>query len=187
MTLTIPSIGIRNLRVVAYAGTTDDWPGTRIQDRGLTATPFGPHGGVGPGEIGNFLVTGHRTADGGPFHAVPSLKAGARVLVSTGGVTYVYAITGTRRTDFRSARSLAAQRAAVPGRPGEKPAQAMLTLSTCATPEDAAAGDTWHDDKGNPRHRIDKIGVLVGWSRSGSTARPHPLAAGEVPVRHRST
>lgn len=37
----------------------------------------------------------------------------------------------------------------------------MITLSTCATPEDDAAGNFWRDEFGNPEHRIDKVGVLV--------------------------
>ena len=37
----------------------------------------------------------------------------------------------------------------------------MITLSTCATPEDHARGNYWSDEFGNPEHRIDKIGVLV--------------------------
>jgi sortase A len=43
---------------------------------------------------------------------------------------------------------------------------AMITLSTCATPEDHAAGNYWSDRFGNPEHRIDKIGVLVRWGRA---------------------
>jgi sortase A len=73
----------------------------------------------------------------------------------------VYEIRRTRETSFRSARSLAEQRAAVPGRPGAPATQAYLTLSTCATPEDHAAGNYWSDALHNPEHRIDKIGVLV--------------------------
>jgi sortase A len=38
----------------------------------------------------------------------------------------------------------------------------MITLSTCATPEDRAAGNFWSDALGNPEHRIDKVAVLVG-------------------------
>jgi sortase A len=38
----------------------------------------------------------------------------------------------------------------------------MITLSTCATPEDHAEGNYWHDALGNPEHRIDKVGVLTG-------------------------
>jgi sortase A len=37
----------------------------------------------------------------------------------------------------------------------------MVTLSTCATPEDHADGNYWTDALGNPEHRIDKVGVLV--------------------------
>ena len=56
----------------------------------------------------------------------------------------------------------------MPGQPGKKPHRAYITISTCATPEDHAAGNFWHDRFGNPEHRIDKIGVLVN-----RKARPH--------------
>ncbi|MCA1219842.1 sortase domain-containing protein [Streptomyces sp. 8L] len=162
--LTIPSIGIKGLRIVPYEGTTDDWPGTRIQDRGIAASPHGPHGGAGPGDIGNYLVTGHRLSADGPFREVPSIKTGAKVMITAGRTTYTYTITGTRKTDFRSAHSLTEQRAPVPGHPGEKPTKAMITVSTCATPEDNAVGNFWRDAKDNPQHRIDKIGVLTSRS-----------------------
>lgn len=45
--------------------------------------------------------------------------------------------------------------------PGVKPRDCYITVSTCATPEDHARGIFWTDRYGNPRHRIDKIGVLV--------------------------
>jgi sortase A len=158
--LSVPAIGLEDLRVVPYEGTTDDWPGTRIQNRGVAASPYGDRGGVGPGEIGNYLVTAHRLSAGGPMRDLPALDKGDSVFVTAGGSVYEYVITETRQTSFRSERSLAEQRAAVPGHPGEKPTKAMITLSTCATPEDDAAGNFWRDDKGNPEHRIDKIGVL---------------------------
>lgn len=158
--LSIPEIGLEDLEVVPYEGTTDDWPGTRIQNRGLGASPYGPEGGVGPGEVGNYLVTAHRLSAGGPLRDLPALAEGDVVRVAFGGRVYEYEITGTRQTSFRSERSLAEQRAAVPGEPGAKPTKAMITISTCATPEDDAAGNFWRDDRGNPEHRIDKIGVL---------------------------
>ncbi|MEU6060729.1 class E sortase [Streptomyces sp. NPDC047097] len=159
--LAIPSIGVEELRVVPYEGTTDDWPGTRIQDRGVAASPYGEEGGVGPGEVGNYLVTAHRLSAGGPLRALPELRPGDTVRVTSGGTVHAYRITETRQTSFRSKRSLAEQRAPVPGEPGERATRAMITLSTCATPEDDAAGNHWRDEKGNPEHRIDKIGVLV--------------------------
>jgi sortase A len=107
-TLTIPALGLHDLAVVPYRGRTDDAHGTLIQDGGAAASPFGAHGGVGPGGLGNYQIT-----------------------------------------------------AAVPGRPGAPPRRAFLTLSTCATWEDHAAGNYWVDELHNPEHRLDKIGVLV--------------------------
>lgn len=159
--LTIQAIGLRRVPVVRYNGSPDDAEGTRIQNRGPTASPRGRSGGVGPGEVGNFIVTGHRTSHSAPFRDLPSLGAGERVRVRSGRTVYVYEITETRWTSFRSTRSRAEQTAAVPGRPRARPTQPMITLSTCATPEDQAAGNYWSDRFGNPEHRIDKVGVLV--------------------------
>lgn len=159
--LSVPAIGLRGLPVVPYRGTPDDAPGTEIQDGGVAASPHGPRAGIGPGGVGNYIVTAHRTSSTRAFEDLPSLRAGAPVHVRTGRTTYTYRVTTTRETSFRSARSLARQSAAVPGHPGRRPTRAMITLSTCATPEDHARGNFWADELGNPEHRIDKIGVLV--------------------------
>ncbi|WP_406021989.1 sortase [Nocardioides sp. NBC_00850] len=159
--LSIPRIGVTDLEVVPYRGWTDDAPGTEIQNGGVAASPYGPRGGTGPGGIGNYQVTAHRLSSTQAFLRLPELEPGDRVRVRTEEATYVYRITGTRETSFRSTASLRAQRAAVPGQPGREPTRAMITLSTCATPEDHAAGNYWSDEFDNPEHRIDKIGVLV--------------------------
>jgi sortase A len=159
--LSIPVLGLRDLPVIPYRGSPDDAPGTRIQDGGMAASPFGRRGGTGPGGIGNYLVTAHRTSSTRAFERLPALGVGDRVHVVAGGRRYVYEIVATRSTSFRSARSLARQSAEVPGRPGREAVRPMITLSTCATPEDHARGNYWSDRFGNPEHRIDKIGVLV--------------------------
>ncbi|WP_262347650.1 sortase domain-containing protein [Nocardioides dongxiaopingii] len=159
--MSIPELDIADLRVEAYRGHTDDAAGHAIQNTGIAASPFGPRGGVGPGGVGNYQVTGHRTSSTRILEFLPDLGRGDRVVVRAGGVEYVYEIRGTRITSFRSARSLAEQRAAVPGRPGATPVRAMITISTCRTQEDHAEGNYWSDEFDNPEHRIDKIGVLV--------------------------
>jgi len=159
--LSIPKIGVDDLRVVAYRGFTDDRRGTVIQNRGRAASPHGPDGGVGPGGIGNYQVTAHRLSSTRAFLQLPRLRRGDRVEVETGDVRYVYEVTETRRTSFRSPTSLEKQRAEVPGKPGAVADRAYLTLSTCLTPEDHAAGNFWSDQFGNPEHRVDKIGELV--------------------------
>jgi sortase A len=160
-TVTVPALGLRSLEVVAYPGRPDDGPGTRIQNGDIAASPTGPSGGERLGEIGNLIVTAHRTSGGAPFRDLPALRTGERIEVGADGLVYVYEVTATRQTSFRSARSLAEQAAAVPGHPGERATKSMITLSTCATPEDRAAGNFWSDQYHNPEHRIDKIGVLV--------------------------
>jgi sortase A len=160
-TITIPALNLKGLVVQPYEGWTDDGPGTEIQDRGVAASPYGPRGGTGPGGIGNYQVTAHRTSSTAAFRHLPDLAEGEVAHVDAGGVRYTYLITETRKTSFRSEASLAEQRAAVPGRPGVPPTQAMITLSTCLTLEDHGAGNFWSDEHRNPEHRVDKIGVLV--------------------------
>ena len=159
--LTQPRIGLERFPVVRYRGTPDDGPGTEIQNGGPMASPRGSGGGVGPGQVGNFIVTGHRTSHTAPFADLPTVRPGDHVMVESAGTVYVYEIARTRITSFRSVESKAAQVAPVPGRPGVEPTRPMITLSTCATPEDHARGNFWADEFGNPEHRIDKIGVLV--------------------------
>jgi sortase A len=158
--LSIPDLDIDDLRVRPHRGTPDDARGTRIQNRGLAASPYGTGGLVGPGGIGNYVVTAHRLSSTQAFRYLPDLRRGDRVHVTAGGWRFTYRIIDTRRTSFRSQRSLTAQSAAVPGRPGVRPTRALITLSTCRTPEDRAEGNDWSDEFGNPEHRIDKIGVL---------------------------
>jgi sortase A len=159
--ITIPALDIDDFRVRPHRGTPDDARGTRIQNGGDLASPYGTGGLVGPGGLGNYLVTGHRSSSTRPFEDLPRLRRGATVHVEADGVRYTYRIVDTRRTSFRSKASLEKQSAAVPGRPGADPTRGMITLSTCRTPEDRAEGNDWSDRFGNPEHRIDKIGVLV--------------------------
>ena len=159
--VTIPAIGLRDFPVVRYRGSPDDAPGTALQNAGEMASPRGARGGTGPGEVGNYIVTGHRLTGTAPLRYSPSLVKGDRIRVRTGDTVHVYEVRRTRWTSFRRPASLRAQRAEVPGRPGETATRAMITLSTCATLEDHANGNYWSDEFDNPEHRIDKIGVLV--------------------------
>ncbi len=159
--VSIPGIGLRDFPVVRYRGSPDDAPGTALQDAGEMASPRGAGGGVGPGQVGNYIVTGHRLTGAAPLRESPSLRRGDRIRVRSGDTVFVYEVRRTRWTSFREPASLRAPRAPVPGRPGVPATRAMITLSTCATPEDHAAGNYWSDEHDNPEHRIDKIGVLV--------------------------
>ena len=161
-TISIPAIDLHRRATVFYRGSPDDRPGTKIQDTGKLAAPIGPKGGVGPGQIGNLIVAGHRTSADGPLRDLPDLRRGDHVLVTYQGMIYDYEITGSLWITFHDPNSYAKQVAPVPGHPGRLPTKPMITLTTCATPEDRAAGDFELDELGNPPHRIVKIGVLAG-------------------------
>lgn len=156
--LTVPDAGIRNLRVVRYSGTPDDTEGTAINNRGLGAAPYGSWGGVTPGQVGNFLVAGHRVSAGSPMYRVPNLRPGAKILVEFGGRTVTYRAATKLWINFRSAADRALQSAPVPGKPGASATRPAIVLTTCATPEDNAAGLTWRDHNTNPTHRIAIVG-----------------------------
>ena len=151
-------------------GRTVAAAGTRLQSGGVAASLRAPVGSA-PGGVGNFQVTGHLcdSCDRDALSRLPSLRVGQRAVVEADGVRYVYEIRGTRQTSFRSSRSLAEQRAprAVQEHGQERSLQAFLTLSTCATPEDHAAGNYWADRFDNPVAPHRQVGVLVRTVHAG--------------------
>ena len=132
-----------------------------------TVRAAGPDRGVG-----NYQVTAHRTTKPAPFRDLPALVEGDVAHVDAGGVRYTYRVTATRKTSFRSPTSLAEQRAAVPGRPGVEPTQAMITLSTCLTPEDHAAGN----------HPVRQPGASRRQDRCPRRDRTRPGLASRTPL-----
>ncbi len=158
--LSVPQAGISRVKIVAYSGVADDARGTAINDLGLVGAPRGSWGGVAPGQVGNLLLTGHRTSAGAPMGDVPRLRAGDKIYVDQGATRYVYVANAKTMIDFRSAASRSLQAAAVPGSPGKPATKPAIVLSTCATPEDNAAGNYWRDQFDNPTHRIAVYGYL---------------------------
>lgn len=80
-----------------------------------------------PGEVGNFAVAGHRNTYGKPFTAIETLTVGDAVVVQTENAWYVYTVTGYTI----EAPTYLAAIAPVPGKPGETPTVASITLTTC--------------------------------------------------------
>ena len=82
---------------------------------------------VGPGQVGNFAVAGHRVTYAKPFNRIAELRAGDAVVVETRTTYYVYRVVGHTivtpdRVDVV---------APVPERPGVKPKTAMMTMTAC--------------------------------------------------------
>jgi sortase A len=80
-----------------------------------------------PGEVGNFAVAGHRTTYGKPFTDIATLEVGDSLVVQTEDAWYVYTVTGStiQAPEYIAAIS------PVPGKPGEQPTAASITLTTC--------------------------------------------------------
>ncbi|WP_433248439.1 class E sortase [Streptosporangium sp. CA-135522] len=91
-------------------------------------------GSAMPGKAGNFVLSGHRTTYAAPFNRIGELRRGDDIVVDAREARYTYHVTGTRVVDPTEVDVIAP----VPGKPGRKPTDALITLSTCH-PEYSAA------------------------------------------------
>ena len=80
-----------------------------------------------PGQIGNFVVSGHRTTYLAPFNKLGELRGGDKILIDTRASQYVYKVTSTKVVQ-PSDVSVAAP---VPERPKANPTKRLITLTTC--------------------------------------------------------
>ncbi|MGY4719375.1 class E sortase [Naumannella huperziae] len=83
-----------------------------------------------PGEVGNFAVAGHRVTHGEPFAKLLELEVGDTVVVETRKAIYTYTITQAPK-DVTVKDSETWPLDPVPGKSGQKPTEAILTLTTC--------------------------------------------------------
>lgn len=167
----IPRLDVQS-RLKYHVGVPDDATGTRIQDRGILASPQSRRlGTAAAGERGNFVVTGHRNTAGGVLRDLPDLRPGDKVTVTVRcspvawrmNVDYTYTVTSRARyVDYFSAAERKASQAPVPFRPSKRATKAFLTLVTCATQEDHARGDYRFDAQGNPPGRWVVVAELDG-------------------------
>ncbi|MCC3773790.1 sortase [Streptomyces sp. UNOB3_S3] len=81
------------------------------------------------GQIGNFVLAGHRSGmPSPPLRDIDNIRPGASITVSTPErITYTYIVTGVSTVDPTDV----AVTAQVPGRPSATPTKALLTLVTC--------------------------------------------------------
>jgi len=87
-----------------------------------------------PGQVGNSVISGHRTTYGHPFWDADSLQMGDPIDIQVRDRVYRYLVTGSRTVDPGDL----AVTYPVPDNPGVKPSKRLLTLTTC-TPRFSAA------------------------------------------------
>ena len=106
----------------------DPWvvvEGTSVPD--LKDGPGHIPGTAMPGDLGNVVVSGHRTTYGAPFQRLDELTDGSVVVLETRDGWFTYTI------DDKTIVSPSAVEVtyAVPGDPVAKPTKRLLTLTTC--------------------------------------------------------
>ena len=108
------------------------------------------------------MVSGHRTTHGAPFFNTDKLTAGDAIIVETKDTWYVYRVTGEDVVDPSDIGVVLP----VPGRPGERPTQKLLTFTTC-------------DPKYSASHRRIVHGVLAQ-TEPKSQGEPAALTTGKA-------
>ncbi|TCJ40128.1 class E sortase [Parafrankia sp. BMG5.11] len=80
-----------------------------------------------PGEVGNFVVSGHRTTYGKPFGRVDELRVGDPIVVEVADRYFTYRVTRSEVVDPHRLDVTYP----VPEHPGIAPTSAIMTLTTC--------------------------------------------------------
>jgi len=80
-----------------------------------------------PGELGNVVLSGHRTTYGAPFNRLDELRPNDAVVLETQDTWLTYRVTGTMIVSPTAIEVTYP----VPNRPGDRPTQRLLTLTTC--------------------------------------------------------
>lgn len=113
-----------------------------------------------PGEVGNTVISGHRTTYGAPFADLGELEVGDEVVLETRDSWFVYAVTGAEVVR----PSAIEVTYPVPGQPGAVPTQRLLTLTTC-------------NPKYSAKQRLVVRGELVSTVPKAGGQRPPALAS----------
>lgn len=85
---------------------------------------------VGPGEVGNFALAGHRITNGEPFAKALELQPGDEIIVETRDAIYTYTMD-TSPADLTVEDTETWVLDPVPGKPDETPTKPIITITTC--------------------------------------------------------
>lgn len=110
--------------------------GTLIDAKGTAALSSGVawyEPGGRPGEIGNFVVAGHRVTHGEPFKDFPTLRTGDKINVETRSSIYTYVLrNGGTDIIVPFTASWPLDSVPDPARTEQSPTEAVITLVTCS-------------------------------------------------------
>jgi sortase A len=129
-TSAIPGDAIALLRIPAF-GSDFEVPILNGTELSILAKGVGHYSSTAaPGQIGNFALAGHRVTHGQPFARLLDLKRGDQIIVETRQAVYTYVLDDSPRSlTVRDTDTWVID--PVPGQPGAKPTQPLITLTTC--------------------------------------------------------
>ncbi|HET7405690.1 MAG TPA: class E sortase [Mycobacteriales bacterium] len=146
--LRIPRLGSDYVKVVVEGVNHDD----------LKKGPGHYPGTAMPGQIGNFVVSGHRTTYGAPFNRLDELQVNDAIVVETRTMWFTYHVTSKEvvlPTDIDVI-------APVPDHPGQKPTKAYLTFTTCHPKYSASHRLIVHGILVDAKPKVDGLPVALG-------------------------
>ena len=111
-------------------GRWNDKPPVVVEGVGVEDLKKGPGhipGTALPGEIGNVVLSGHRTTYGAPFSRFDELRPGDAVVLETRDMWFTYEVTGSKIV----APTAVEVTLPVPGDPTAVPTKRLLTMTTC--------------------------------------------------------
>ena len=115
------------LHVPSLAGF-DPWVVVEGTSTGVLKTGPGHIRGTAlPGEVGNVVLSGHRTTYGAPFARLGELRPGDQVVLETRDRWLTYTVSGTQIV----APTAIEVTYPVPGQRNATPTERLLTLTTC--------------------------------------------------------
>lgn len=115
--LHIPRLGKGYVKYIVQGVSHDD----------LKKGPGHYPGTAWPGQVGNFVVSGHRTTYGAPFNRLDELKIGDPIVIETQTTWFVYRVYKKEIVDPTNINVIYP----FPDHPGEVPTKAYLTFTTC--------------------------------------------------------
>lgn len=89
--------------------------------------------GARPGDVGNFVIAGHRVTHGEPFKDFPKLRAGDKVRVETRDAEYTYVLrNGGTDVIVPFTASWPLWDVPDPNQPDAEPTERLMTMVTCS-------------------------------------------------------
>jgi sortase A len=119
--------GIAVLRIPAFGADYGYAVVEGVSREDLQRGPGHYPGTAMPGEVGNVVISGHRTTYGAPFSRLGELAEGDDLVVETATDWYTYRVTGLEIVS----PSAVEVTLPVPRQPEVEPTQSLLTLTTC--------------------------------------------------------